>query len=220
MNFNTKGFFLHRVSQSIKTQSLTFFTEGQGLIQLVIFHSKKHPALVPFALYELTIQNQPKFPQSTLKNYAFLTPERYLSLDPLKLGVSYFVCDVIRKSTHPAQQDSLAFDTLLNQSQKLLECEYVFDFPHEFLMAWMKVLGINPEPLERANHFDIYEGLFSMKSQEMIGASAFNELIKGMNTQNKKVNKEAFDLMIKYLEAQVPMFNVSKTREIIHQIYH
>jgi hypothetical protein len=222
VNQTTNGFFLHRTTYSTKSLLLSFYTKDQGLIQLTSFSSRKPLALIPFALYELEFQLNPKYPHGTLKKASPVYPINQLDINPLALANRYFVCDVVYQTTSHKNKDEQGFNTLLEMMLDLGQRETYYSFPCFFLIHWMKSLGILPEPIQKADTFDMQDGVLTFEGLQQPPAAVFvlNELLNDRWNHDNRSLKETFDLLLQYLELHLPNVNVNKTRNIIHEIFH
>jgi hypothetical protein len=86
----------------------------------------------------------------------------------------------------------------------------------------MKSLGILPEPIQKADTFDMQDGILTFEGLQQPPAAVFvlNELLNDRWNHDNKLLKETFDLLLQYLELHLPNVNVNKTRNIIHEIFH
>lgn len=222
MNQTTQAFFIHRSSFSPKTQLNSFFTKDHGLLELVSFPSKKHAPLLPFGLYELEFTFNAKFGKGTLRSVTPLEWFNARESDPHLIAIRFFMSEVVYQSITYKNKDEEAFKMLLSLKDDLIQQIDYYAFPCVFLAQWMKVLGILPEPINQANVFNIYEGIFQFDEQVIptSGAAAFNEIIQNKVQKNKRSLKEALDLMLQYIELHIPKFNVNNTRMIIHEVFN
>lgn len=222
MNQTTNGFFLHRTSFSTKSLLLSFYSKDEGLIQLTSFISRKPLALIPFALYELEFNINPTYQYGTLKKATPVHPIHQTDISPLALANRYFVCDVVYQTSSFKNKDEQGFNTLLEMMLDLSQRETYYSFPCFFLINWMKSLGILPESIQKADTFDMQDGMLTFKGLHQPSTSAFvlNELLNNRWNHDNNALKETFDLMLQYLELHIPNVNVNKTRKIIHEIFH
>ncbi len=222
MNQTTNGFFLHRSSFSTKALLLSFYTKDEGLIQLSSFISRKPLALIPFALYELEFSVNPTYQNGTLKKATPVNPIHQTDLNPLAIAIRYFMCDVVYQTSSFKNKDEQSFNTLTVILNDLNQRETYFSFPCFFLINWMKSLGILPESIQKADTFDIQEGILSFQGLQEPSTPAFvlNELLNERWNHDNNALKVTFDLMLHYLEFHLPHVNVTKTRNIIHEIFH
>lgn len=222
MNQATKGFFIFRKPHSTKAQLSSFYSEDFGRLDLVAFTSKKQAAFIPFGLYDLEFTISPKYGFGTLKNAALLDSAHTEDFDPRILSIRYFMCDVVNQSTVYKQKDEEAFNILVSLIQRLRNAQDIYRYPCTFLAHWMKPLGILPEPIEKADYFDLHEGMFLNKGLVTLNRAArtFNDLLNQKEVIDKATIKPTLDLMLQYIELHVPNFNVSKTRAIIHELFH
>lgn len=222
MNHATQGFFIYRKPHSTKAQLNSFYSEDFGRLDLVAFTSKKQAAFIPFGLYDLEFTITPKYGHGTLKNAAPVDPVNTDDFDPRFLSIRYFMCDVVNQSTAYKQKDEEAFNILVSLIQQLRNSQDIYMYPCTFLAQWMKPLGILPEPIETADHFDLHEGIFLNKGLATLNTAAmtFNDLLNQKQMIDKATIKPTLDLMLQYVELHVPNFNVNKTRTIIHELFH
>lgn len=219
MNYTASGFFVQRNTFSTRAKTLGFYLEKEGLMSFQLFPSKKHPPLIPFVRYELEFTHSSG--ANTVKRLDIQNANIAWHNDPQRLAIAFFFCEVIRKTCLHRQFDAQAYAVLLEAEQRLNDSEQVYTIPLEFLNRWMEALGYLPEPLEHAKGFDVNEGIFTLNPcNQPLGAQAWNDMLQMNTVSDKKALKEAFHLMIRYLNAQVPSFDVAQTLSIIQQIFH
>lgn len=185
----------------------------------LLFPSKKHPPLIPFVRYEIEFSNSTGV--NNIKRLEIVSPTTTWCKDPQRLAIAYFFCEVVCQSCTHQQYDTLANEALIKAEQSLTEAEILFTVPLDFLCRWMDALGYLPEAVDNAWSFDVIEGVFlTQASNQTPGAKGWNDLLSKKQVTDKRELKEAFRLMITYLNAQVPNFNVAQTTAIIQQIFY
>jgi hypothetical protein len=158
---------------------------------------------------------------NSIKRLEIVSQHTFWCKDPQRLAIAYFLCDVVHQSCELQQFDNRTHLVLQQTATKLATSEALFHLPLEFLCQWMDALGYLPEPIDIAAGFDLTEGIFSQEPiNSTQGAQAWNNFLLEKPTSDKKELRDAFQLMIHYLQVQIPNFDVSKTRIIIQQIFH
>ena len=105
------------------------------------------------------------------------------------------MCDVVNQSTAYKQKDEEAFNILVSLIQQLRNSQDIYMYPCTFLAQWMKPLGILPEPIETADHFDLHEGIFLNKGLATLNTAAmtFNDLLNQKQMIDKATIKPTLD---------------------------
>ena len=217
MNHTALGRFIHRTSFSTKARSLVFFTEQEGLSRFLLYPSKKQPPLIPLACYDMEYKSNASL--NTIQRFTLLYPKDAWFSDPQRLTIAFFFCDVIRQTSIAQNTEANAYHVIAEIEERLMTDKSIFLLPLVCLSRWMEVLGFLPEPVENARYFDISEGVFlANHPNNTLGAEAWNTLLLNQEVADKKALREAFYLMIHYLEMHIPNFNVNSTLSIIQQI--
>jgi len=125
------------------------------------------------------------------------------------------MCDVVNQSTAYKQKDEEAFNILISLIQQLRNFQNIYLYPCTFLAQWMKPLGILPEPIETADHFDLNEGIFLNKGMQTLnpGARNFNDVLNQKQMIEKATIKHTLDIMLQYIELHIPNVNVNKNEK-------
>jgi len=219
VNTTATGFFVQRNLFSTRAKILGFYIENEGLSSFLLFPAKNQTPLIPFVRYELEYKaNQSA---NIIKRLEMVSLNTSWCANPQRLAIAFFVCEVIQQTCIQKNFDAQANAVLLATEQKLMHANNLFIIPLDFLCQWMEVLGYLPEAIDDANDFEVQEGVFSYHAhKKTAGATAWNRLLLKQDVADKEELREAFYLMLNYLNAQVPHFNVHQTVSILQQIFH
>lgn len=219
MNYSDFGRFVHRSTFSSNANALDFFAEKEGLTRFLLYPSKKHPPLIPLACYEIEYTSNSRV--NTIQRLTLKNPLIPWFNDPKRLTIAFFFCNVIRQTSIAQNTEANSYQVITEIEGRLMTDESIFLLPLVCLIRWMEVLGFLPEPVENANYFDISEGIFLRNHPiPSRGAEAWNILLLNREVSDNKALREAFYLMINYMEMHIPNFSITATLEIIQQILH
>lgn len=226
MKHTDKGIFLHRTAFSESSLIVTYYTAKSGLRKFVFKGGKKKAhQLFQLAPTELTFYGRP---ESDLLQLTQAEPEHAtdFQFDPVRSTIAFFVAEVIRKSVHEYDADTIMYDFL---HEKILELQRATSnkgqFPLQFLVDFTELLGMQPLLTDDNRFFDLDEGSFSGHVQpgHRVESGEHVQLIvqrlQGESRQaSKEVRDKALQVMMDYYCIHLPGINGFDTYPIVREV--
>ncbi|MFT4985388.1 MAG: DNA repair protein RecO (recombination protein O) [Glaciecola sp.] len=240
MHLATKAIVINKIRYKEKGLIVKLFTEERGMLSFIIrsAHSKKNKLS---ALYQpLTILNIQALVKENsslhyIKEARVEDPLNNIHQNPIKLGVSMFVAEIMYKTLREEEPNPALYHFLTYALHWLELSQKVTNFPIAFLVNLSTYYGFPPNPDVKADnsYFDLREGEF-VRSKPVIHPeflsiekSRYLHLFLGANfdesssiNMSSEMRKELLNQMVNYFQIHLDQLRNIQSHHVLEETFN
>ncbi|NQY75493.1 MAG: DNA repair protein RecO [Candidatus Margulisbacteria bacterium] len=222
-----EGIFLHRSSYSDSSLITTIYTRDKGLQKFVFRGGKKKGhQMYPLSVSELNYYGRTESELLNLTS-AQAASNHSFQFNPVKSTIAFFIAETIRKCVIHNDLDTVTYNFLTSEINRLDTSEDCSLFPLEFMVSFTELLGFQPLVENEGLVFDLDEGIINFSNSRLNRTSEGEHirlivaLITGRSTNDsvyRKTREKALETMISYYQIHIPRLKEFETYEIVREI--
>ncbi len=225
MNLSTKAIVINRIRYKDNGFIVRLFTENKGLLSFIIRNVNRKKNKLS-ALYQpltiLSIQCHIKESATLhhIKEARVEDPLNNIHQNPVKIGVSMFIAEILHKTLHEEEPNHGLFHFLLYALHWLEFSDNQANFPIAFLVNLSTYYGFPPQLREKDSllFFDLREGVFRadkpLNHSEFLSEekSRYLHLFLGSNFDESKSIQMTHELRTDMLQQMINYFQIHSDR--------
>lgn len=240
--FQSRAIVFRTVSYSERSIILELYTEAKGLRSYIVNGVRgkgknnkaayfQHGNLLSVVAYDRTDGKLAR-----LKEYGVGHPYKEILHDVIKSSTALFLIETARNAIYEREQNTQMFDFIWNALVYLDKAAFadLKWLPIRYLLSLSEYLGIQPQNNYSSflKYFDLEEGSFT---QHCNHPWILSEHQSGLLTQvldksslsamqelklNIEDRRKIIEILLRYIEQQIPLFKEPRSFEILRNIFH